>query len=103
MPQEYYAIDLPGKILYDKEFSISVRRITPIEQKFILSLSQKEQKTNRDYINFVKKLISIDNPEVTFEDLYWFDIQYILYRIRFTTYEKYPIKLIFKCKGYGYG
>ena len=100
MPQEYYAIDLPGKILYDKEFSISIRRITPIEQKFILSLSQKEQKTNRDYINFVKKLISIDNPEVTFEDLYWFDVQYILYRIRFTTYEKYPIKLIFKCKGY---
>ncbi|MBR2239989.1 MAG: hypothetical protein IKO49_02030 [Bacilli bacterium] len=100
MPQEYYAIDLPGKILYDKEFSISVRRITPIEQKFILSLSQKEQKTNRDYINFIKKLISIDNPEMTFEELYWFDIQYILYKIRFTTYEKYPIKLIFKCKGY---
>lgn len=100
MPQEYYAIDLPGKMLYDKEFSISIRRITPIEQKFVLSLSQKEQRTNKDYINFVKKLISIDNPEVTFEDLYWYDVQYILYRIRFTTYEKYPVKLVFICKGH---
>ena len=94
MAFEYYAVDLPGKILYPKEFSAKIRRITPIEQKYILSLSQKQQKSNRDYIDFLKKLVAFDNPEMTFEELYWFDIQYILYKIRFTTYEKYPIKLI---------
>lgn len=97
MAQEYYATDLPGKSLYEKDFSISVRKITPIEQKYILSLSQKEQKSNRDYINFIKKLVMIDNPEVSFEDLYWFDVQYLLYKIRFTTYSKYPIKLQLVC------
>ena len=97
MAFEYYAVDLPGKILYPKEFSVSIRRITPIEQKYILSLSQKQQKTNRDYIEFLKKLVAFDNPEMTFEQLYWFDVQFLLYKIRFTTYEKYPIKLMFKC------
>lgn len=97
MEQEYYAVDLPGAILYDKKFSVSIRRITPIEQKFILTLSQKQQRTNRDYINFLKKLVKFDNPEMQFEDLFWFDVQYLLYRIRFTTYEKYPIKLRFYC------
>lgn len=100
MAHEYYAVDLPGKMLYEKEFSISNRRITPIEQKYILSLSQKQQKSNKDYIDFIKKLIQFDNPEMTFEQLYWFDVQYLLYRIRFTTYEKYPIKLTFTCDGY---
>lgn len=100
MAQEYYAIDLPGKALYDKEFSICIRRITPVEQKYILSLTQKEQKSSREYIAFVKKLVSIDNPEMAFEDLFWFDVQYILYKIRFTTYEKFPIKLLFKCRNY---
>lgn len=99
MAQEYYAIDLPGKMLYDKEFTVSIRRITPIEQKFILSLAQKQQKTNKDYIDFIKKLVMISDPTIQFEDLYWFDIQFILYKIRFTTYEKYPIKLTFRCHG----
>lgn len=99
MSYEYYAVDLPGKSLYNKEFSIEIRRITPVEQKFILSLSQKQQRTNKDYIDFVKKLIKINNPEVEFEDLYWFDVQYLLYKIRFTTYSKYPIKLQFTCDG----
>lgn len=97
MAFEYYAVDLPGKILYPKQFGASVRRITPIEQKYILSLSQKQQRTNRDYIEFLKKLVAFDNPEMTFEQLYWFDVQYLLYKIRFTTYEKHPIKLVFKC------
>ena len=92
MAHEYYAVDLPGKMLYEKEFNISNRRITPIEQKYILSLSQKQQKSNKDYVDFIKKLIQFDNPEMTFEQLYWFDVQYLLYRIRFTTYEKYPIR-----------
>ena len=97
MALEYKATDLPGKTLYEKPFSIQIRSITPIEQKYILSLSQKEQKTNRDYINFLKKLVIIDNPEMTFEELYWFDVQYMLYRIRYLTYPKHPIKLGFKC------
>ena len=97
MLQEFYAIDLPGKMLYEKEFNISVRKITPIEQKFILSLSQKEQRTTQDYLDFVKKLVRFDNPEMTFEELFWFDVEYILYRIRFVTYAKYPIKLVFNC------
>lgn len=94
---EYLATDLPGKSLYDQEFSVQIRRITPIEQKYILSLSQKEQKSTRDYMEFLKKLIMIDNPMVKFEDLYWYDVQYLLYRIRHLTYTKYPIKLGFRC------
>ena len=97
MAQEYYAIDIPGKSLYDNEFNVTIRKITPLEQKYILSLSTKEQRTNRDFIDFIKKLVNIDNPAVRFEDLYWFDVQYILYRIRFTTYAKYPVKLKFNC------
>lgn len=97
MIQQFVPIDLPGKMLYKKQFSASVRKITPIEQKFILSLSQKQQKTNQDYIDFIKKLVTFDNPEMTFEELFWFDVQYILYFIRFTTYEKHPIKLNFVC------
>lgn len=98
MAYEYYAIDLPGKSLYEKQFNIKIRRITPIEQKFILSLSDKQQKTNSDYFNFIKKLVEFDNLDMTFEELYWFDLQYILYRIRFTTYEKYPLQLVFNCE-----
>lgn len=94
---EYRATDLPGKNAYEKQFNVQVRCITPVEQKYILSLSQKEQRTTKEYIEFLKKLIQIDNPEVKFEDLYWFDIQYLLYKIRYVTYAKYPIKLIFKC------
>lgn len=100
MAQEFYAIDLPGKILYPKQFNCSIRKITPLEQKYILSLSQKEQRTNDDYIAFLKKLVQFDNPEMTFEELYQFDVQYILYRIRFTTYPNYPVKIMFYCNGY---
>lgn len=99
MVREVYAVDLPGKELYEKEFNVTIRKITPIEQKYILSLSQKEQKTSKEYIDFIKKLIEFDNPEMTFEELFWFDVQYLLYRIRFTTYSKYPIKLTMKCDG----
>lgn len=99
MAHEYYAIDLPGKIVYTKDFNVSIRRITPIEQTYIMSLGDKEQKSTKAYLNFIKQLVRFDNPEMTFEELYWFDVQYILYRIRFTTYEKYPIKLAFKCDG----
>lgn len=97
MALDYYATDLPGKSLYSKEFNVKVRRVTPIEQKYILSLSQKTQHTNKEYIDFVKKIISIDNPEVQFEDLYWFDVIFLLYQIRFTTYQRYPIQLQFTC------
>ena len=97
MAHEYYAVDLPGKILYKKEFGVSIRRITPVEQKYILSLAQKQQKTNKDYVEFLKKLVAFDNPEMTFEELFWFDVQYLLYRIRFTTWSKFPIKLTFLC------
>jgi DNA-directed RNA polymerase subunit RPC12/RpoP len=94
---EYKATDLPGKVAYEKPFNVQIRCITPVEQKYILSLSQKEQKSSKEYTEFLKKLIQIDNPEVTFEDLYWFDVQYLLYKIRYLTYAKYPIKLVFKC------
>ena len=99
MAHEFYAIDLPGKMLYKKPFNISIRRITPIEQRYIISLSQKEQVSEKEYVDFLKKLIQFDNPEMTFEDLFYYDFQYILYRIRFTTYPKYPIKLKFVCRG----
>lgn len=103
MAYEYYAIDLPGKSLYEKSFNIKLRRITPIEQKYILSLLDKQQKTNKEYLDFIKKLIVFDNLDMTFEELYWFDLQYILYRIRFTTYEKFPITLSFICNEEGCG
>ena len=57
MPYETYAVDLPGKMLYDKDFIVSIRKITPIEQKFIISLGQKQQRSNKDYIDFIRKLI----------------------------------------------
>lgn len=101
MLQEYYAIDLPGKMLYDKDFNVSVRKITPLEQKYILSLSQKEQRTSKDYLTFIKNLVRIDNSEIKFEDLFWFDVEYMLYRLRFVTYAKYPIKLVFTCRECG--
>lgn len=94
---EYMAIDLPGKPLYPKQFNVSVRKITPIEQKYIISLGKKEQRNSKDYLNFVKKLVAFDNPEMTFEELFAFDLRYILYRIRFATYAKYPVKLTYRC------
>lgn len=97
MAFQYKAVDLPGKILYKKHFNVSIRSVTPIEQKYIISLAQKQQKTNVDYINFIKKLVEFDNPEMTFEELYWYDVQYLLYFIRFTTYAKHPIKLTYTC------
>lgn len=99
MPHEYYAVDLPGKILYDKDFEVKIRKITPIEQKYIISLGQKQQKTNQDYIDFIRQLVVFNKEDIKLEDLFWFDVQYLLYRIRFTTYAKYPIKLSFKCRG----
>lgn len=98
---EYKATDIPGKKLYNTEFNIQIRPVTPIEQKYIVSLSQKEQKSTLDYVNFLKKLIVTDNPEVPFENLYWYDVQYLLYRIRYMTYPKFPLKLGFKCSGCG--
>ena len=97
MAVEYKATDLPGKSLYKKQFNVLLRPITPIEQKYILSLSQKEQRTNAEYIAFLKKLVTFDNPEMTFEELYWADVQYILYKLRYITYAKFPIKLEFIC------
>ena len=98
MPHEYYAVDLPGKILYDKDFEVKIRKITPIEQKYIISLGQKQQKTNQDYIDFIRQLVVFNKEDIKLEDLFWFDVQYLLYRIRFTTYAKYQIKLSFKCR-----
>ena len=97
MAYEYMAVDLPGKILYDKDFEVSIRKITPIEQKYITSLGQKQQKSINDYIDFIRKLITFNKEDVKFEDLFWFDVKYLLYRIRFSTYTKYPIKLQFEC------
>lgn len=98
---EYYAIDLPGKAIYDREFTVKIRKITPVEQKFISSLIQKEQSADKDFIAFIKQLVCFDSVDpakpMTFERLYDFDLTYLLYRIRFTTYPKYPIKAVFKC------
>lgn len=98
MAFEYYATDLPGKTIYPKKFNVEIRKLTAIEQKQLFSLSQKQQKTNDEYINFIKSMVRFDNPEMTFEELYWYDVQYLLYKIRFLTYPQYPIKLSFKCE-----
>ena len=97
MYDQYMAVDLPGQMLYEKEFSVKIRKITPIEQKYIISLSTKEQRTSKDYLDFLKKLIVISDPEVQFEDLFYFDLRYILYRIHFVTYSAHPFKLEFVC------
>ena len=54
MAHEYYAVDLPGKILYPKQFGVSIRRITPIEQKYILSLSQNNKEQIKIILNFLR-------------------------------------------------
>lgn len=95
---EYFAVDLPGKSLYNIDFSTEVRKITPIEMKFANSLFQKQQIQPQEYIDFYKKMIRFTNPEMTFEKLFWFDFQYILYQIRFRTFKNYPIKLVLNCK-----
>ena len=97
MYDQYMAVDLPGKMLYKKDFSVKIRKITPIEQKYIISLSTKEQRTSKDYLEFLKKIIVISDPEVQFEDLFYFDLRYILYRIHFVTYSAHPFKLEFTC------
>lgn len=97
MALEYFAIDLPGKILYPEEFNVKVRKITAIEQKYLMSLGKKQQKTTKEYFDFVKKLLEFDNPKYTFEDLFAYDVRYLLYQIRFLTYPKFPIKVYFTC------
>lgn len=94
---EQYTIDLPGKSLYDINFNIQIRKVTPLEVKYADSLFRKQQMDPDEYIEFIKKLISFDNPEMTFEKLFWFDCQYVLYQIRHRTFPNHPIRLYFKC------
>ena len=96
---EHYALDLPGKSLYKVPFNLKVRKITPIEVKYLESLFKKQQFSIGEYIDFVKKLIEIDNEEMKFEDLFWLDLQYILYQIRYRTFPNFPIRLYFVCTG----
>lgn len=98
---EYYPIDLPGKNLYEVNFNIKIRKVTPLEIKYVSDLFSKQHFEVKEYVAFLRKLVEFDNPEMTFEKLYWYDLQYILYNIRFKTFSKFPMKIKQVCSDCG--
>jgi hypothetical protein len=97
MNQEMYSIDLPGKLLYTIPFNVNIRKINVIEQKYILSLTQKEQLTSDEFVKALSRIITFDNPEMNINELYWNDLIYILYQIHLTSFKNFPIRLIYDC------
>ena len=98
---EYYPVDLPGKSLYDLQFNAKIRKVTPLEIKYVSDLFSKQRFEIKEYAEFLKKLVEFDNPEMTFEKLFWYDLQYILYQIRFRTFPKFPMKIKQVCSECG--
>lgn len=99
MAIEYYTTDLPGKKLYDIPFITKIRKVNIMEIKYASSLFQKQEATVKEYMDFITKFIEFDNPEMNVSKLFWYDLQYLLYQIRYRTFKNYPIKLSFACDG----
>lgn len=93
MTQEYYTVNVPGEELYDLQEPIQVRKITPIEQKKLVSLMGRENTTNREIIGFINTLIKGIDPM----QLYWPDYYFILYQMRLITYKMFPLEGTFLC------
>lgn len=93
MSVEYYEVHVPGEKLYDLSETIKIRKITPIEQKRLLTLIGGDDTTTKDLVQFINQLIVGIDPN----ELYWPDYYYLLYNMRVVTYNKYPLEAKFKC------
>lgn len=100
--QEYYKVELPGKLNYDSNVNVEVKKITPFDQKKFYSemmTAQNEEEQDKIVLNFVKKLTKCENIE--FEDLYYPDYIFLLYQIREVTYKLFPLKYYYTCPDCG--
>lgn len=96
--EEYYKIELPGKVNYAEDVSVEVKKITPFEQKkFYSQMVNVSTIEEQDKIvkNFVKGLVKCEN--IRFEDLYYPDYIFLLYQIREVTYKLFPLKYYYDC------
>lgn len=97
MNPEYYEVHVPGEKLYPEGTTIKVKKVTPFEQKRFFSLmsTAEEHETSKVLLNFLRGLIVCEG--VSFDDLYFFDLQYLLYQIRAVTYKLFPLKVYTNC------
>ena len=98
MTPEYYKVNVPGEHLYDLEDGIQVRKITPIEQKRLVSILIRDEKDHTiEIIRFINTLIKGIDPN----ELYWPDYYYLLYQMRLVTYKMFPIEFVCECPDCG--
>jgi hypothetical protein len=97
MNQEFYEVHVPGERLYPEGTTIKIKKVTPFEQKRFFSLmsTAEEHETSKVLINFLRGLVTCDG--ISFDDLYFFDLQYLLYQIRAVTYKLFPLKVYTNC------
>ena len=96
--EEYYKVELPGKLSYAQDVSVEVKKITPFEQKKFYSAmvnAQSEEDQDKVVKNFVKNLVKCEN--IAFEDIYYPDYVFLLYQIREVTYKLFPLKYYYTC------
>ena len=98
---EYYKIQVPGEKLYPAGVEIKVKKITPFEQKRFFSLisAAEDYEINKTLLNFLKGLVVCEG--IQFEDLYYCDLQFIMYQIRAVTYKLFPLKVYTTCEHCG--
>lgn len=97
MNPEYYDVHVPGEKLYPEGTTIKVKKVTPFEQKRFFSLMSmaEEHETSKVLLDFLRGLVICEG--VSFDDLYFFDLQYLLYQIRAVTYKLFPLKVYTNC------
>ena len=97
MNPEYYEVHVPGEKLYPEGTTIKVKKVTPFEQKRFFSLMSmaEEHETSKVLLDFLRGLVICEG--VSFDDLYFFDLQYLLYQIRAVTYKLFPLKVYTNC------
>lgn len=97
MNPEYYDVHVPGEKLYPEGTTIKVKKVTPFEQKRFFSLMSmaEEHETSKVLLDFLRGLVVCEG--VSFDDLYFFDLQYLLYQIRAVTYKLFPLKVYTNC------
>ena len=94
MTPEYYTVNVPGEHLYDLSEPIQVRKITPIEQKRLVSILINDDKDHtKEVTGFINNLIKGIDPN----ELYWPDYYFLLYQMRLVTYKMFPLEFIIKC------
>lgn len=97
MNQEFYEVHVPGERLYPEGTTIKVKKVTPFEQKRFFSLmsTAEEHETSKVLLDFLRGLVVCEG--VSFDELYFFDLQYLLYQIRAVTYKLFPLKVYTNC------